>query len=140
MNFISWNVNGMRAIVKKNFYEFFNAADADFFNVQETRVAPDEIKLAIPDEYYQYWDSAERPGYAGTAVFTKHKPISVAYGLDGNDLDPEGRTITLEYADFYLVTFMLQLLAKNYNIWLKKKYGMKNLLNLLITLSKRKTW
>nr|WP_318530517.1 exodeoxyribonuclease III [Fructilactobacillus sanfranciscensis] len=103
MNFITWNVNGIRAILKNNFYEFFNAANADLFSVQETRVSPGEVKLDLPSDYYQYWNDAERPGYAGTAVFTKHQPLKVMLGLDGNDQDPEGRAITLEYPNFYLV-------------------------------------
>ncbi|CAM2788219.1 exodeoxyribonuclease III [Fructilactobacillus fructivorans] len=103
MNFISWNVNGLRSAVKKNFYEFFNEIDADFFNVQETRVHENDIALEVPGNYYQYWDSAERPGYAGVTTFTKHKAQNVIYGVDGTDTDVEGRCLTLEYPDFYLI-------------------------------------
>ncbi|WP_429970674.1 exodeoxyribonuclease III [Fructilactobacillus sp. Tb1] len=103
MNFITWNVNGIRAILKNNFYEFFNAANADFFSVQETRVEPNEVELELPNNYYQYWNYADKPGYAGTATFTKHKADRVILGVDGNNQDPEGRALTLEYADYFVV-------------------------------------
>ena len=102
MKFISWNVNGFRACLNKGFEEFFNEQNADFFCIQETKMQPDQADFK-PDGYYQYWYSAEKKGYSGTAVFTKHEPISVWYGLDIEKHDHEGRAITLEYEDFYLL-------------------------------------
>ena len=81
MKFISWNVNGLRACMGKGFMDFFNAEDADFFCLQETKLQPDQISLDLPG-YEQYWHSAERKGYSGTAIFTKHKPLSVTTGMD----------------------------------------------------------
>ena len=102
MKFVSWNVNGLRACMGKGFLDSFGAMDADFFCLQETKLQPDQIDLDLPG-YYQYWNSAEKKGYSGTAVFTKHEPLSVFYGLDIERHDHEGRVITLEYPDFYLV-------------------------------------
>lgn len=102
MKFISWNVNGFRACLNKGFEEFFNEQNADFFCIQETKMQPDQADFK-PDGYYQYWYSAEKKGYSGTAIFTKHKPISVWYGLDIEKHDHEGRAITLEYENFYLL-------------------------------------
>ena len=102
MKFISWNVNGLRACMGKGFMDFFNAEDADFFCLQETKLQPDQISLDLPG-YEQYWHSAERKGYSGTAIFTKHKPLSVSTGMD-DYVDDEGRLITLEYEKFYLIT------------------------------------
>ena len=103
MKFISWNVNGLRACVKKGFLDFFNEVDADFFCVQETKLQEGQINLDL-DGYYQYWNYAIKKGYSGTAIFTKHEPLSVAYGIGMEEHDQEGRVITLEYSDFYLVT------------------------------------
>lgn len=103
MRFISWNVNGLRACVNKGFLDFFREVDADFFCVQETRLQEGQIELDLPG-YKQYWSSAEKKGYAGTAVFTKHAPRSVSFGLGIAEHDGEGRIITLEYDEFYLVT------------------------------------
>ena len=103
MNFISWNVNGLRACMTKGFPEFFEKADADFFCLQETKLQQGQIDLALPG-YHQFWNYAEKKGYSGTAVFAKEAPLSVAYGLGVPELDTEGRLITLEYPDFYLVT------------------------------------
>ena len=103
MRFISWNVNGLRACVQKGFMDFFNGIDADFVCLQETKLQPDQISLDTPG-YEQYWFSAEKKGYSGTAIFAKHKPISVVNGIGDHKYDCEGRTITLEYEDFYLVT------------------------------------
>lgn len=103
MRFISWNVNGLRACVQKGFLEFFQTQQPDFFCLQETKLQEGQIELDLPG-YYQYWNYAEKKGYSGTAIFTKHEPISVMYGIDVEELDTEGRLITLEYADFYLVT------------------------------------
>ena len=102
MKFISWNVNGFRACLEKGFEDFFKAQDADFFCIQETKMQVGQAAFE-PDGYYQYWYSAEKKGYSGTAVFTKHEPISVKYGLGIPEHDTEGRAITLEYKDFYLL-------------------------------------
>ena len=103
MKFISWNVNGLRACVTKGFLDFFNSEDADFFCLQETKLQEGQIQLDLPG-YHQYWNYAEKKGYSGTAIFTKHTPLSVTYGIGVPELDTEGRLITLEYPDFYLVT------------------------------------
>lgn len=103
MKLISWNVNGLRACVGKNFMEFFNAVEADIFCVQETKLQEGQIALDLPG-YYQYWNYAEKKGYSGTAVFTKEEPLSVSYGMGIEEHDREGRVITLEYPDFYFVT------------------------------------
>ncbi len=103
MNFISWNVNGLRACIGKGWKDFFDSADADFFCLQETKLQQGQIDLALPG-YEQYWNYAEKKGYSGTAIFTKHTPLSVRYGLGVEELDTEGRLITLEYPEFYLVT------------------------------------
>ena len=102
MKFISWNVNGFRAVLGKGFSDFFLSADADFFCIQETKMQPGNADFA-PEGYYQYWNSAEKKGYSGTAVFTKHEPLSVRYGIGIPEHDTEGRAITLEYEDFYLL-------------------------------------
>lgn len=102
MRFISWNVNGLRACVKKGFAETFRALDADFFCLQETKLQPDQIALDLPG-YEQFWCSAEKKGYSGTAIFTKHTPLSVTYNLGVPEHDTEGRVITLEYPEFFLV-------------------------------------
>ena len=101
MRFISWNVNGFRAVLTKGFAEIFAYLDADFFCLQETKMQPGQADFA-PEGYHSYWFSAEKKGYSGTAVFAKKEPISVSYGINGKHID-EGRVITLEYDDFYLV-------------------------------------
>lgn len=103
MKFISWNVNGLRACVKKGFLDFFNEVDADFFCVQETKLQEGQINLDL-EGYYQYWNYAVKKGYSGTAIFTKHEPINVTYGIGIEEHDQEGRVITLEYPNFYLIT------------------------------------
>ena len=103
MKFISWNVNGLRACVTKGFQDYFNSMDADFFCLQETKLQEGQICLELP-EYCQYWNYAVKKGYSGTAIFAKEEPISVFYGVGLEELDTEGRLITLEYPDFYLVT------------------------------------
>lgn len=103
MKFISWNVNGLRACVQKGFLDFFNEADADFFCIQESKLQEGQIDLDLPG-YHQYWNYAVKKGYSGTAIFTKHEPLSVFYGIGMEEHDNEGRVITLEYADFYMVT------------------------------------
>ncbi|MCJ0930281.1 exodeoxyribonuclease III [Virgibacillus halodenitrificans] len=102
MKIVSWNVNGIRACVRKGFLEYFHEIDADIFCLQETKLQEGQIKLDLPG-YYQYWNYAERKGYSGTAVFTKEKPQQVTYGLSDEENEIEGRIITLEYANFYLV-------------------------------------
>ena len=103
MKFISWNVNGLRACMGKGWQDFFKVADADFFCLQETKLQAGQIELDLPG-YEQYWNYAEKKGYSGTAIFTKHTPISVRYGIGVPELDTEGRLITLEYPNFYIAT------------------------------------
>ena len=103
MKLISWNVNGIRACRDKGFMDFFKEADADFFCLQETKLQAGQIELDLPG-YEQYWNYAEKKGYSGTAIFTKHKPISVRYGIGVEEHDHEGRVITLEYENFYMIT------------------------------------
>ena len=103
MRLISWNVNGLRAVMGKNFMEFFNDIDADIFCMQETKLQEGQIEMDLPG-YYQYWNYADKKGYSGTAVFTKKEPVSVSYGIDIDEHDHEGRVITLEFEDFYMVT------------------------------------
>ena len=103
MRFLSWNVNGLRACMQKGFLDFFHAVDADFFCLQETKLQQGQIELELPD-YEQYWCYADKKGYSGTAIFTKHTPVHVSYGIGIEELDTEGRVITLEYPQFYLVT------------------------------------
>lgn len=102
MKFISWNVNGLRAAVKHGFVDTFNELDADFFSIQESKLQAGQIELELPG-YHQYWNYAERKGYSGTAIFTKHDPDNVTYGIGDPKFDDEGRVITLEYPSFYLV-------------------------------------
>ena len=103
MKFISWNVNGLRACVQKGFLDFFNSIDADFFCIQESKLQVGQIDLNLPG-YHQYWNYAEKKGYSGTAIFAKNEPLSVSYGIGIDEHDKEGRVITLEYDNFYLVT------------------------------------
>lgn len=103
MKLISWNVNGLRACMTKGFMDFFQEADADIFCLQETKLQAGQIKMELPG-YYQYWNYAEKKGYSGTAVFSKKEPLSVAYGIGIEEHDHEGRVITLEYPDFFVVT------------------------------------
>lgn len=103
LKFISWNVNGLRACVGKNFEADFKALDADFFCLQETKMQAGQLDLQF-EGYESYWNYADKKGYSGTAIYTKHKPLNVAYGMGIDEHDHEGRVITLEYADFFLVT------------------------------------
>lgn len=103
MKFISWNVNGLRACVGKGFEESFNALDADFFCLQETKMQAGQLDLQF-EGYNSYWNYADKKGYSGTAIYTRHTPISVSYGIGIDEHDHEGRVITLEMQDFYLVT------------------------------------
>ena len=102
MKFVSWNVNGLRACVKKGFLDYFNEIDADIFCVQETKLQEGQIDLELPG-FYQFWNYAEKKGYSGTAVFTKQEPISVSYGFTPEESEQEGRLVTLEFEKFYLV-------------------------------------
>lgn len=103
MKFISWNVNGLRAVCGKGFHEIFEQFDADFFCLQETKLQEGQINLAFLG-YQSYWNYADKKGYSGTAIFTRHTPLSVAYGLGIDEHDHEGRVITLEFQNFYVVT------------------------------------
>ena len=103
MKLISWNVNGLRAVVGKGFAEIFASLDADFFCLQETKMQAGQLDLEF-EGYQSYWNFAEKKGYSGTAIYTKHTPLSVAYGIGVDEHDDEGRVITLEIPDFYLVT------------------------------------
>ena len=103
MKLISWNVNGLRACMDKGFMNFFKEVDADIFCIQESKLQEGQIELELPG-YYQYWNYAEKKGYSGTAVFTKEKPLEVTYGIGEEIHDKEGRVITAEYTDFYVVT------------------------------------
>lgn len=103
MKFISWNVNGLRACVGKGFEESFTQLDADFFCLQETKMQAGQLDINLPG-YDAYWNYAEKKGYSGTAIFTRHQPLNVSYGLGIEEHDHEGRVITLEMDDFYLVT------------------------------------
>ena len=103
MKLISWNVNGLRAVMNKNFMEFFNEADADVFCLQETKLQEGQIEMDLPG-YHQYWNYADKKGYSGTAIFTKKEPLSVTYGMGIDEHDHEGREITLEFDDFYFIT------------------------------------
>lgn len=106
MKLISWNVNGLRAVINKGFKEFFKEIDADIFCIQETKMQEaqlDENILEIFEGYNAYWNSAEKKGYSGTAIFTKQKPLNVTYGIGKEEHDKEGRVITLEFEKFYMV-------------------------------------
>ena len=102
MKIVTWNVNGIRACVKKGFLDYFNEVDADMFCIQETKLQEGQIDLELKG-YHQYWNYAVKKGYSGTAIFTKHEPLSVSYGLGIEEHDQEGRVITLEFEDFFLV-------------------------------------
>ena len=103
MKFINWNVNGLRACLQKGWQEVFNTMDADFFCLQETKLSEGQLTLELPG-YLQFWNYAQKKGYSGTAIFAKEAPLSVRYGLGNEELDTEGRLITLEYPNFWLVT------------------------------------
>ena len=103
MKFISWNVNGIRACVKKGFLDFFNEADADIFCIQESKMQEGQLDLELPG-YHQYWNYAVKKGYSGTGIFTKEEPMNVFYGLGIEEHDQEWRVITLEFEDYYFIT------------------------------------
>lgn len=102
MKLISWNVNGLRACMKKGFMDYFNRENSDIFCIQETKIQEGQVNLEL-EGYYKYWNYAVKKGYSGTAVFTKSKPISVKYGIEIDEYDQEGRVITLEFEKFYLI-------------------------------------
>ncbi|WP_058300946.1 exodeoxyribonuclease III [Gorillibacterium timonense] len=102
MKLVSWNVNGLRACVNKGFHDYFHSIDADIFCLQETKLQDGQQCLVQNGDYHEYWNHAEKKGYSGTAVFTRLKPLSVRYGIEEN-YEPEGRVLTLEFPDFYLV-------------------------------------
>ncbi|HPF28502.1 MAG TPA: exodeoxyribonuclease III [Lachnospiraceae bacterium] len=137
MKFVSWNVNGLRACVGKNFMDFFQEADADFFCLQETKLQEGQIALELPG-YHQYWNYAEKKGYSGTAIFTKKEPLSVNYGIGIEEHDHEGRVITLEYENYYMITVYVP----NSQEELKRlEYRMrweKDFLNYIVELNKKK--
>ena len=103
MKFITWNVNGLRACLNKGFQEYFNAADADFFCIQESKMQEGQLELDTPG-YLQFWNYAEKKGYSGTAIMTRHEPLDVRLGMGIDEHDHEGRLVTLEYPDFFLTT------------------------------------
>ena len=103
MKLISWNVNGIRACVKKGFEEYFREVDADVFCIQESKMQEGQLEMDFPG-YHQYWNYAEKKGYSGTAIFTKEEPISVIYGMGIEEHDQEGRVITLEFEQYFMVT------------------------------------
>ena len=102
MRFVSWNVNGIRAVLKKNFLEVFDAFDADIFAIQETKCQVGQVELDLPG-YHQYWSAAEKKGYSGTAVFTREEPLRVLHGLGNEYLDAEGRIVACEFPQFWFV-------------------------------------
>ena len=121
MKLISWNVNGIRACVQKGFLDFFKDIDADIFCIQESKLQEGQINLDL-EGYYQYWNYAERKGYSGTAIFTKIKPLSVSYGINIEEHDKEGRVITLEFDEFYVITVYT---ANSQNVLARLDYRMK---------------
>ena len=102
MKLVSWNVNGIRACLAKGFEDFFKKIDADFFCIQETKCQEGQVELSF-DGYFSFWNSAEKKGYSGTAIFTKAKPIDVSFGIGIEEHDKEGRVITLEFDNFFIV-------------------------------------
>ena len=104
MKFISWNVNGIRAVIKKGFYNFIKEYNPDILCIQETKAQKEQVDLQLPDYPYQYWNSAVKKGYSGTAIFSKVEPLNIIYDMDIKKHDSEGRIITAEFQEYYLVT------------------------------------
>jgi len=104
MKFISWNVNGIRAVIKKGFYDFIKEYNPDILCIQETKAQKEQVDLQLPDYPYQYWNSAVKKGYSGTAIFSKVEPLNIIYDMDIKKHDSEGRIITAEFQEYYLVT------------------------------------
>lgn len=102
MKFVTWNVNGLRAATKKGFLDFFQEVDADIFAIQETKMQEEQKEFTM-DQYFEYWNSADKKGYSGTLIYTKKQPVEIHYGIDGEGYNDEGRIITLEYDQFYFV-------------------------------------
>jgi len=126
MKIVSWNVNGIKSVLNKNFIETFKNMNADIFCVQETKTQKGQIDLQIQD-YFQYWNYADKKGYSGTAIFTKHKPLNVMYGLINDEVDNEGRIITLEFEDFFLVNtytpcYQKNIERQNYRMYWDEKF------------------
>lgn len=126
MKIVSWNVNGIKSILNKNFIETFKNMNADIFCIQETKTQKGQMDLQIQD-YFQYWNYADKKGYSGTAIFTKHKPLNVMYGLIDDALDNEGRIITLEFEDFFLVNtytpcYQKNIERQNYRMYWDEKF------------------
>lgn len=137
MKFISWNVNGIRACLTKGFAERFRELDADIFCLQETKCQEGQVKLEL-DGYDQYWNYANRRGYSGTAIFTKKKPLSVAYGIGVEEHDKEGRVITLEFEDFYFVTVYTPNSQRELQRLFYRMEWERDFLHYLLTLQKTK--
>lgn len=104
LKFVSWNVNGLRACMKKDFMQVFEKHEADFFCIQESKLQEGQIEMPFDNSWYQYWNYAEKKGYSGTAIFTRHKALNAVYGIGIDEFDNEGRVITLEYDEFYFIT------------------------------------
>ena len=119
---ISWNVNGIRACAGKGFLDFFRQADADVFCLQETKLQAGQLELDLPG-YYQYWNYAEKKGYSGTALFTRQEPLSVTYGIGIPDHDREGRVITAEFPDYYVVTCYTPNSRTSWRVWITAWIG-----------------
>ena len=113
MKLVSWNVNGLRACLNKGFAEFFNKVDADVFCIQETKLQPEQVEISF-EGYHQYFNSAVKKGYSGTAVFTKEEPLSISFDLGMDRHNDEGRVITLEYEDYYLSQCIRPILKRNW--------------------------
>lgn len=138
MKLISWNVNGIRACVNKGFTEFFNKIDADIFCIQETKCQPDQIELQFKG-YHSFWNSAEKKGYSGTAIYTKEKPINVKYGIGIEEHDKEGRVITLEFEKFYMVTIYTPNSKRGLERLDYRQIWEDEIRNYLLTLNKEKS-
>lgn len=137
MKFISWNVNGLRAIMDKGFMDSFNALSADIFCLQETKLQEGQISLDLPG-YHQYWNYAEKKGYSGTAVFTKEEPISVTYGIGVPEHDTEGRVITLEFEKFYFITVYVPNSQRELTRLEYRQVWEKDFLNYILSLEEKK--
>ena len=137
MKLISWNVNGIRACVNKGFKDFFNEIDADIFCIQETKCQPDQIDLEFKG-YNSFWNSAEKKGYSGTAIYTKEKPINVTYGIGIEEHDKEGRVITLEFEKFYMVNIYTPNSKRSLERLDYRQIWEDEIRNYLLTLKKQK--
>lgn len=136
MKLISWNVNGLRACVQKGFLDYFKSANADIFCIQETKLQEGQIQLDDLEGYSQYWNYAEKKGYSGVAMFTKTQPISVSYGMGIDEYDTEGRLITAEFADFYIITCYTPNSQQELKRWILELNGKMSYANILRNLKK----